>query len=416
MIIKATAPGRCGLIGTPSDMYGGSVISCSIVERATCELDDSAVRTSIEVSGVRQILSTSNDLILKGDRLDVARAVLISLGVDPAKTPPFSLSAVTDIPMQAGLAGSTAIIATITGVVASFLNLSLNRYQTAELVRKIESDVMQVICGFQDAYMTTFGGINYMDFRGKNSAEVTIESTPYATMESLQGYCGIPPIVLAHTGVHHHSGTVHKSLRERWLEGDTAARNGIEEIKQLAYFGKKAVLSADWSALADLMNQNHAIVRDLGGIATLFPIAQRLTVGGSAEKLISSSDSSMAVTKIGAGGGIDQDSATKGPLVLAAVDTIGSGGKQGRIVVVGSAIWMSNQGIGISQVGNRDLFLNMINWLTADEDLISIRPKEPEDRRIAVTGPQLRMIFAVVLILFPLLAIGSGIAMWVKRR
>ena len=265
MIIKATAPGRCGLIGTPSDMYGGSVISCSIVERATCELDDSAVRTSIEVSGVRQILSTSNDLILKGDRLDVARAVLISLGVDPAKTPPFSLSAVTDIPMQAGLAGSTAIIATITGVVASFLNLSLNRYQTAELVRKIESDVMQVICGFQDAYMTTFGGINYMDFRGKNSAEVTIESTPYATMESLQGYCGIPPIVLAHTGVHHHSGTVHKSLRERWLEGDTAARNGIEEIKQLAYFGKKAVLSADWSALADLMNQNHAIVRDLGG-------------------------------------------------------------------------------------------------------------------------------------------------------
>jgi ABC-type uncharacterized transport system involved in gliding motility auxiliary subunit len=58
----------------------------------------------------------------------------------------------------------------------------------------------------------------------------------------------------------------------------------------------------------------------------------------------------------------------------------------------------------------------MINWLTADEDLISIRPKEPEDRRIAVTGPQLRMIFAVVLILFPLLAIGSGIAMWVKRR
>ena len=33
-------------------------------------------------------------------------------------------------------------------------------------------------------------------------------------------------------------------------------------------------------------------------------------------------------------------------------------------------------------VANRDLVLNMMNWLTSDEDLISIRPKEPEDRRL----------------------------------
>jgi ABC-type uncharacterized transport system involved in gliding motility auxiliary subunit len=191
---------------------------------------------------------------------------------------------------------------------------------------------------------------------------------------------------------------------------------GITPAGNIVIDPRSALTGFSEAAPLGVKYESQPIVRDLGGIATLFPIAQSLTVGGSAEKLISSSDSSMAVTKIGAGGGIDQDSATKGPLVLAAVDTIGSGGKQGRIVVVGSAIWMSNQGIGISQVGNRDLFLNMINWLTADEDLISIRPKEPEDRRIAVTGPQLRMIFAVVLILFPLLAIGSGIAMWVKRR
>jgi ABC-type uncharacterized transport system involved in gliding motility auxiliary subunit len=191
---------------------------------------------------------------------------------------------------------------------------------------------------------------------------------------------------------------------------------GITPAGNIVIDPRSALTGFSEAAPLGVKYESQPIVRDLGGIATLFPIAQSLTVGSSAEKLISSSESSMAVTKIGPGGAIDQNSATKGPLVLAAVDTIGSGTKQGRIVVVGSAIWMSNQGIGISQVGNRDLFLNMINWLTADEDLISIRPKEPEDRRIAVTATQLRMIFAVVLILFPLFAIGSGVAVWLRRR
>ncbi len=44
-------------------------------------------------------------------------------------------------------------------------------------------------------------------------------------------------------------------------------------------------------------------------------------------------------------------------------------------------------------IGNRDLALNMMNWLTSDEDLISIRPKEPEDRRLRVTGSAIRVLF-----------------------
>jgi galactokinase len=35
MRVIATAPGRCGVLGNPTDMYGGSVLSCSLSERAT---------------------------------------------------------------------------------------------------------------------------------------------------------------------------------------------------------------------------------------------------------------------------------------------------------------------------------------------------------------------------------------------
>ncbi len=40
----------------------------------------------------------------------------------------------------------------------------------------------------------------------------------------------------------------------------------------------------------------------------------------------------------------------------------------------------------LSTALNRDLALNCINWLSSDEDLISIRPKEPEDRKLDPQG------------------------------
>jgi ABC-type uncharacterized transport system involved in gliding motility auxiliary subunit len=57
-----------------------------------------------------------------------------------------------------------------------------------------------------------------------------------------------------------------------------------------------------------------------------------------------------------------------------------------------------------------------MNWLTSDEDLISIRPVEPEDRRLRVTGSAMRVIFLVSVIMLPLAVILSGVSVWWKRR
>ena len=57
-------------------------------------------------------------------------------------------------------------------------------------------------------------------------------------------------------------------------------------------------------------------------------------------------------------------------------------------MVVGSSNWIGNNILRFN--GNRDLFLNMMNWLSSDEDLISIRPKEPEDRRLIFRGGRCR--------------------------
>ena len=72
-------------------------------------------------------------------------------------------------------------------------------------------------------------------------------------------------MILANTGVQHHSGAVHKPIRERWLEGDREVVDGYVRIGKLAREGKKALLSRDWKLLGELMNENHDVQRRLGG-------------------------------------------------------------------------------------------------------------------------------------------------------
>ncbi len=258
--IRCSAPGRCGLIGNPTDMYGGSVISCSIGYRAHVTVEP-AEQLEIVTCGKRLVVNGPQSLALDGSYFDVARAVLDYFRGDP---PRCRITYGSEIPIKAGVSGSTALTVAILYGLLRFKGLGHNLYQVAELARYIELNHLRIVCGYQDAYMCTFGGLNYLDFRGKQFYRHA-EAELFATVERLDPYVRQLPFVLAHTGVTHSSDAVHKPIRERWLEGDAAVRRGYEEIGQLAREGKKALLAGDWMRFGWLMNQNHAIQRELGG-------------------------------------------------------------------------------------------------------------------------------------------------------
>jgi galactokinase/mevalonate kinase-like predicted kinase len=261
-MIHSSAPGRAGIVGNPTDGYGGTVISCSLAERASVSLTLSETMV-LDVCGCQEVIRTRDDLRLTGAHTDVAKAVLLTFdGAVPSR--PFHLKATTRVPMRAGLAGSTAMIAAILGAVLRLLEIDMNRYQIAESTRKIEFEILGVTCGFQDQYMTTFGGLHCLDFRGKDPHTAT-EEPIFATVEPLTSYVVDLPMVLANTGVQRHSGTVHKGLRQRWIEGEKAVVHGYLRIAALAREAKKALLNQDWECLGAAMNENHAIQRSLGG-------------------------------------------------------------------------------------------------------------------------------------------------------
>jgi ABC-type uncharacterized transport system involved in gliding motility auxiliary subunit len=169
--------------------------------------------------------------------------------------------------------------------------------------------------------------------------------------------------------------------------------------------------------------ESQPIVREMKGEATVFPIARSLDAKSSGktsvEKLFQTSADSFATGDLSSGEiRINPKKDKKGPFTLAAAGTYTGGkpGSVGRFVVVGSSTWASNGVLPARSLGNRDLFLNMMNWLSSDEDLISIRPKEPEDQSFTMTGRQRDMVFYWSIVIMPLAVVLSGFMVWWKRR
>jgi len=87
---------------------------------------------------------------------------------------------------------------------------------------------------------------------------------------------------------------------------------------------------------------------------------------------------------------------------------------ESRIVVIGDSDFASNGILGVQ--GNRDFFLNSVNWLAQQENLIAIRPREPEDRRLTLTADAQSRIFLLSVFILPGLVFAAGIYSWYGRR
>ncbi len=227
-------------------------------------------------------------------------------------------------------------------------------------------------------------------------------------------------------------------------------------VGQLFGFGVEVPLAASYGL--------HPITRGFVNAATVFPLAQSLVATPPAElprgmrlsELVLSSDVSwgevdaeeLETGEVNAGederpgplrlayavhvptgeppdpaevaGGEEQDPPEAGPDPEADPEAESPGDEtaedpEGRFVIVGDSDFIGNN-LALAPLGNADLFLNMVNWLAEDEDLIAIRPRAAEDRRITMTSAQVRNVVLLSLVFLPGFFLIWGVTVWWSRR
>jgi len=236
-------------------------------------------------------------------------------------------------------------------------------------------------------------------------------------------------------------------LLKQWnLEAGKDVVVDVSPIGQLFGTGEFTPLAAQYPY--------HEITKDFR-VTTAFHTARSLQAGSgsvegvSAQNLLETSPASWAETDLSLKGQIamDEGQDRQGPIPLGAVATVrvepspasspspepeastdgepsaspspspeapDTPKKEGRVVALGDADFVTNQLLGFQ--GNRDFVLNSVAWLAEDADLISIRPKEPDDQRMFLTQQQQQNVKLLALVLVPGAFVVLGVAAWWRRR
>ncbi|MBD3224472.1 MAG: hypothetical protein GF313_07070 [Caldithrix sp.] len=172
--------------------------------------------------------------------------------------------------------------------------------------------------------------------------------------------------------------------------------------------------------LVTTYDQNHAITEQFGNTMTFYPQASSLRVqedkdGYSMTELLKTSGNSWGETDYKSGQvSFDASADTQGPITLAVIAEKKTGDQKSIAAIFGDSDFARNA--YFSNQSNSDLFLNTINYLVEEEDLISIRPKQVDDRRLTLTQADVSTLFYLVVIAIPVIVVILGVVVFFRRN
>ncbi|XP_066398321.1 glucuronokinase 1 isoform X2 [Miscanthus floridulus] len=274
MGFERRAYARVGLLGNPSDVYGGRALSFTIADFfATVRLRPSPelliqphpYHDLVAFPSLSQLVSRLQSegyyggvrLLMSICKVFYNHCIQNNISL---KAENFTLSYDTNIPRQAGLSGSSAIVCASLSCLLDFYDVRhlIKVEMRPNLILNAEKE-LGIVAGLQDRVAQVYGGLVYMDFSKEH-----MDKLGHGIYMPLDVNL-LPPLYLIYAQNPSDSGKVHSSVRQRWLDGDAFIISRMKEVAQVAFNGHKALLQKDYTELARLMNKNFDLRREMFG-------------------------------------------------------------------------------------------------------------------------------------------------------
>ncbi|MBN1478757.1 GHMP kinase [candidate division KSB1 bacterium] len=276
MIVRTKAYSRAGLAGNPSDGYFGKTVSVTfknffaevtMYETPDLEILPNDRDHSYFTNLANLVKDVNRHGYYGGIRLIKSAAkkfydYCAEKGIVLADRN-FTVRYNSTIPVQVGLAGSSAIVTATIRALMTFYGVEIPKPQVPNLILSVETDELRISAGLQDRVVQTYEGLVYMDFDKK-----LMEEQGYGSYESLDSNL-LPPIYIAYiSDLSEISGIAHGKLRGRFEAGDQAVIDAMKYFAERAELAKECLLAHQPEKLHQIMNDNFDKRREI------FPISR----------------------------------------------------------------------------------------------------------------------------------------------
>ena len=257
---RAHAYPRLGILGNPSDGYGGRVLSLTFSDfKAEVEVTDAGPSVGELFRRLESGAAEGIETLTSAAARSYARAHPLP---DSAR---LSFSTVTDIPRQAGLAGSSAVVTAALRALAGALGVHLSPRELALLAWEAETKELGIEAGPQDRVAQAHGGLLDMDFSKPWSEDSFRSVDPTLLPAMLVAWDSRPGSP---------SGDVHDEVRARHEARDPEVTQAMERFPQIAADGVLALAQGSGPSLRGTWSSCRSAVRSAARPSVLVQAAR----------------------------------------------------------------------------------------------------------------------------------------------
>jgi D-glycero-alpha-D-manno-heptose-7-phosphate kinase len=214
--------------------------------RAHCRIETRDDSRIILESRDRQV-TFETELAAIEDLIREERLELIAKLVHFFKpTTGFHLTAESQAPAGAGLAGSSALAIACIGALNHLVGDRYAPRKFVTIAANIETTVIRVPAGFQDYYSALYGGTSCIHFRPDGIEHEALR----VDTETLERR-----ICICYTGEPRLSGTNNWEITKNHIDGDPYLFDLFEGIRDSSVRMREALLAADWQSVSDTMHR-----------------------------------------------------------------------------------------------------------------------------------------------------------------
>ncbi|WP_113673301.1 GldG family protein [Vallitalea guaymasensis] len=206
------------------------------------------------------------------------------------------------------------------------------------------------------------------------------------------------------------------------------ARYGIEVQKGVAFEGDQSMIYPGHPNFLMPYVAKHDITNSLidDKIPVLFPLSMSFKESEFKSKdtqvtpLFVTSDKGYLKTNLDAKTYEKESVDIAGPLNLAMssyeVYYEGLKAVETKLLVIGSSFILEPNMVPLNSLGNIDFVMNTFSWMSGKGDITYIRPKAVDSYKILLSGRQVVILGTIFVVILPLLIIGFGTIVWLRRR